>query len=270
MALIPFDIAIGGLNSLAGILGATEQDRRQRRQLEEAARQREIALRKYAEQSRRAEQEFQRLELSNAFNADQELDLIKRSIGEGLVTDLGNQNAWLRGLGYKPDDTPSILGGRALTSDAALKGQKLSLDATNAARERRRQAVADLRGVQNQEAGFRSGMGTELMREGMSMPANNLQNTLQNIIGGGLGKRIEEEYFKKKVPGVGATASSQSRVSYAPGSLADSLERFRNVGLTRIPGIMNGQETVFSPNGGIRNLGLSDYNPFRIKISGLP
>ena len=245
MALIPFDIAIGGLNSLAGILGATEQDRRQRRMMEEAARQRALALQKRRELSNRASEEFQKLEAEGAFNAQPELDFIKRSIGEGLVTDLGNQNAWLRNLGYNPDDTPLILGGRALTSDAALKGQKLSLDATAAARERRRQALADLNAVQSGEADFLGNSGTNLAREGMAMPENNLQNTLQNIIGGGLGKRIEEEYFKKKVPGVGATASSQSRVSYAPGSLAAGLDQFRNIGFR-------------------------DYNPSRIKISGLP
>lgn len=245
MALIPFDIAIGGLNSLAGILGATEQDRRQRRMMEEAARQRALALQKRRQQGMMAEKEFQKLEAEGAFNAQPELDFIKQSVGQGLVTDLGNQYAWLGGLGYKPDDTPLILGGRALTSDAALKGQKLSLDATNAARERRRQALADLYAVQSGEADFLANSGTNLAREGMAMPGNNLQNTLQNIISGGLGKRIEEEYFKKKVPGVGATASSQSKVSYAPGSLAAGLEQFRNIGL-------------------------SDYNPFKIKISGLP
>lgn len=256
MALIPFDIAIGGLNSLAGILGATEQDKQQRRMMEEAARQRALALQKRRQLSNKASEEFQRLEAEGAFNAKPELDFIKQSIGQGLVTDLGNQNAWLRGLGYKPEDTPLILGGRALTSDAALKGQKLSLDATNAARERRRQALADLYAVQSGEADFLANSGTNLAREGMAMPGNNLQNALQNIISGGLGKRIEEEYFKKKVPGVGATTSSQPRVSYAPGSLADSLERFRNVSLTRIPGIMNGQETIFSPNGKIRISGM--------------
>ncbi len=36
MALIPFDVALGGLNSIASIFGANEQDRLRQRQMEEA------------------------------------------------------------------------------------------------------------------------------------------------------------------------------------------------------------------------------------------
>lgn len=213
MALIPFDIAISGLNSIAGILGATEKNRQRQRMLDEAARQQAIVLQGYVDRSKEARREFQSLEQDNAFNPKAEEDFIVRDVAEGLGTNLGNQYAWLRGLGYKPEDAPLTLGAKKLTADSALKAEERILAARNAARERRRQALADLNAVQNQEAQFRSGLGSSLYQQGASIPGNSMETMIGNIISGGLGKRIEEEYFKKKVPGVGATATSNPSFS---------------------------------------------------------
>ena len=44
------------------------------------------------------------------------------------------------------------------------------------------------------------GLGGQMQEEGMRMPGNNLDTFMQNLIGGGFAKRLEEEYFKKPKP----------------------------------------------------------------------
>ena len=89
MALIPIDVALGGINSIRGLIGANEADRERRRQLEEAARQRRIAIDILAKQSDDAFIEYQRWVQEN--NPQKALDLIGRTSAENLRTGLGNQ-----------------------------------------------------------------------------------------------------------------------------------------------------------------------------------
>ena len=182
MALIPIDIALGGINSIRGLIGANEADRERRRQLEEAARQRRMAIDALAKQSNDAFQEYQRRLQAGEFDATKALDLIGRTSAENLRTGLGNQLTSLRNLGYKAGDTPIEMGTKAMTSDALLREQAQRLAAQQQYEDRQQQALGYLDQVRAREASARMGLGTEFAREGMAMPANNLDNYIQNLV----------------------------------------------------------------------------------------
>lgn len=182
MALIPIDVALGGINSIRGLFGANEADRERRRQLEQAAAQRRMAIDALAKQSNDAFQEYQRRLQAGEFDATKALDLIGRTSAENLRTGLGNQLTSLRNLGYKAGDTPIEMGTKAMTSDALLREQAQRLAAQQQYEDRQQQALDRLDQVRAREASARMGLGTEFAREGMAMPANNLENYIQNLV----------------------------------------------------------------------------------------
>ncbi len=200
MALIPIDVALGGINSIRGLIGANEADRERRRQLEQAAAQRRMAIDALAKQSNDAFQEYQRRLQAGEFDATKALDLIGRTSAENLRTGLGNQLTSLRNLGYKAGDTPIEMGTKAMTSDALLREQAQRLAAQQQFEDRQQQALGYLDQVRAREASARMGLGGQMQEEGMRMPGNNLDTFMQNLIGGGFAKRLEEEYFKKPKP----------------------------------------------------------------------
>lgn len=182
MALIPIDVALGGINSIRGLFGANEADRERRRQLEQAAAQRRMAIDALAKQSNDAFQEYQRRLQAGEFDATKALDLIGRTSAENLRTGLGNQLTSLRNLGYKAGDTPIEMGTKAMTSDALLREQAQRLAAQQQFEDRQQQALDRLDQVRAREASARMGLGGQMMSEGMAMPANNLQSYLGNLV----------------------------------------------------------------------------------------
>jgi hypothetical protein len=182
MALIPIDVALGGINSIRGLFGANEADRERRRQLEQAAAQRRMAIDALAKQSNDAFQEYQRRLQAGEFDATKALDLIGRTSAENLRTGLGNQLTSLRNLGYKAGDTPIEMGTKAMTSDALLREQAQRLAAQQQFEDRQQQALGYLDQVRAREASARMGLGGEMMREGMATPGNNLQSYLGNLV----------------------------------------------------------------------------------------
>ena len=182
MALIPIDVALGGINSIRGLFGANEADRERRRQLEQAAAQRRMAIDALAKQSNDAFQEYQRRLQAGEFDATKALDLIGKTSAENLRTGLGNQLTSLRNLGYKAGDTPIEMGTKAMTSDALLREQAQRLAAQQQFEDRQQQALGYLDQVRAREASARMNLGGEMMREGMAMPGNNLQSYLGNLV----------------------------------------------------------------------------------------
>ena len=182
MALIPINVALGGINSIRGLFGANEADRERRRQLEQAAAQRRMAIDALAKQSNDAFQEYQRRLQAGEFDATKALDLIGRTSAENLRTGLGNQLTSLRNLGYKAGDTPIEMGTKAMTSDALLREQAQRLAAQQQFEDRQQQALGYLDQVRAREASARMGLGGQMQEEGMRMPGNNLDNYIQNLV----------------------------------------------------------------------------------------
>ena len=197
MALIPIDVALGGINSIRGLFGANEIDRERARQLKQAEYQRRMAIDALAKQSNDAFQEYQRRLQAGEFDATKALDLIGRTSAENLRTGLGNQLTSLRNLGYKAGDTPIEMGTKAMTSDALLREQAQRLAAQQQFEDRQQQALDRLDQIRAREASARMGLGGQMQEEGMRMSGNNLDTFMQNLIGGGFAKRLEEQYFKK-------------------------------------------------------------------------
>ena len=205
MALIPIDVALGGINSIRGLFGANEADRERRRQLEQAAAQRRMAIDALAKQSNDAFQEYQRRLQAGEFDATKALDLIGRTSAENLRTGLGNQLTSLRNLGYKAGDTPIEMGTKAMTSDALLREQAQRLAAQQQFEDRQQQALGYLDQVRAREASARMGLGGEMMREGMATPGNNLQSYLGNLV-----SMMPKQEKKTTTAGYNPPASSQA------------------------------------------------------------
>lgn len=231
MALIPFDVALGGINTIAGIFGANEADRQRQRQLEQAARQRAKAIEQLAQASNDAYQDYQRRLQAGEFDATRALDLIGQQSGANLRNALGQSMTSLRNLGYKPGDTPLEQGAKSLTSNALLQEQAQRLQAQQSVEDRRQQALNYLRQVQGQESQARMGLGGQMVSEGMAMPGNNLENAIKNAIASGLPSKIGDAFKKSKKDNV----TPQPQVSYAPGSMAAGLEQFKNIRLSGVP-----------------------------------
>jgi len=181
MALIPVDVALGAVNSIRGLLGANQADNERRRQLAEAARQRRLAIDQLAQDSNRAFQDYQRRLQAGEFDATKTLDLIGRMSSENLRTGLGNQLTSLRNLGYKAGDTPIEMGTKAMTSDALLREQAQRLQAQQQFEDRQQQALGYVDQARAREAQARLGLGGQMMSEGLSMPGNNVTNTIQGL-----------------------------------------------------------------------------------------
>jgi len=234
MALIPFDVALGGINTIAGIFGANEADRQRQRQLEQAARQRAKAIEQLAQASNDAYQDYQRRLQAGEFDATRTLDLIGQQSGANLRNALGQSMTSLRNLGYKPGYTPLEQGAKSLTSNALLQEQAQRLQAQQSVEDRRQQALNYLRQVQGQEAQARMGLGGQMVSEGMAMPGNNLENALKNAIASGLPSKIGE-VLKKSNPRSTFTTVATPETNYAPGSMAAGLEQFKNIRLSGVP-----------------------------------
>lgn len=181
MALIPIDVALSGINSIRGLFGANEADRERRRQIEEAARQRRMAIDALAKQSNDAFQEYQRRLQTGEFDATKALDLIGRTSSENLGNVLKNLNVGLMGE-YKKDDTPRVMAARIATTEGLLKEQADRLNAQKYFEDKQQQALGYLDQVRAREASARMGLGGQMQEEGMRMPGNNLQTYLSNLV----------------------------------------------------------------------------------------
>ena len=193
MALIPVDVALGAVNSIRGLLGANQADNERRRQLAEAARQRRLAIDQLAQDSNRAFQDYQRRLQAGEFDATKTLDLIGRMSSENLRTGLGNQLTSLRNLGYKAGDTPIEMGTKAMTSDALLREQAQRLQAQQQFEDRQQQALGYVDQARARESQARLGLGGQMMSEGLSMPGNNVANTIA-----GLASQYQQQQKKAK------------------------------------------------------------------------
>ena len=255
MALIPIDVALGGINSIRGLIGANEADRERRRQLEQAAAQRRMAIDMLAKRSQDAFDAFQRWEQS--FNPQATLNQIGQASAENLGTVLKNLNVGPMGE-YRKDDTPRVMAARVATTEGLLKEQAARLAAQQQFENERYARLSDVNQRRFEEAQGRGNFATEFAREGMAMPGNNLDTFMQNLIGGGFAKRLEEQYFKKpKSETTGTTTGTTSRQVWdekypTPGSMAESLEQLKNfkIGYQGKPAIQ------------LSGLGYNLYNPF--------
>jgi len=230
MALIPFDVALGGLNSIASIFGANEQDRLRQRQMEEAARQRAKALDILANDSNEALIDFQRRLQNREFDPTNALDLIGRTSAENLGTVLKNLNVGPMGE-YRRGDTPREMAARIATTEGLQNEQAARLNAQLQFEDRRQQALDRLNQIRGREASFRGNIGGQMMREGMATPER-LGATIQGIIQGGLPGQIKEALAKK--PRTQTTTGTNPK-AYAPQSLAAGLEQFRDIRLSGVP-----------------------------------
>ncbi len=231
MALIPFDVALGGLNSIASIFGANEQDRLRQRQMEEAARQRAKALDILARQSNEAFMDFQRRQQAGEFDPTKALERVRAESALNLQNALGGSMTSLRNLGYKPGDSAIEMATKGLTSEALLGEQSQRLATEQAFQDRQQAAQNYLRQIQGQEASARMGLGGQMMGEGMATPER-LGATIQGIIQSGLPGQIKEALAKK--PRTQTTTGTNPK-AYAPQSLAAGLEQFRNIRLSGVP-----------------------------------
>ena len=179
MALIPIDVALGGINSIRGLFGANEADKERRRQLEEAARQRRIAIDMLAKRSQDAFDAFQRWEQS--FNPQATLNQIGQASAENLGTVLKNLNVGPMGE-YRKDDTPRVMAARVATTEGLLKEQAARLAAQQQFENERYARLSDVNQRRLEEAQGRGNFATEFAREGMAMPSNNLDNYIQNLV----------------------------------------------------------------------------------------
>lgn len=234
MALIPFDVALGGLNSIASIFGANEQDRQRQRQMEEAARQRAKALDILARQSNEAFMDFQRRQQAGEFDPTKALERVRAESALNLQNALGGSMTSLRNLGYKPGDSAIEMSTKGLTSEALLGEQAQRLATEQAFQDRQQAAQNYLRQIQGQEASARMGLGNQMISEGMATPER-LGSTIQGIIQSGLPGQIKEILTKKpKVPEMRTTTGTNPK-AYAPQSLAAGLEQFRDIRLSGVP-----------------------------------
>jgi hypothetical protein len=112
---------------------------------------------------------------------------------ENLRTGLGNQLTSLRNLGYKAGDTPIEMGTKAMTSDALLREQAQRLQAQQQFEDRQQQALGYVDQVRAREAQARLGLGGQMMSEGLSMPGNNVANTIA-----GLASQYQQQQKKAK------------------------------------------------------------------------
>lgn len=231
MALIPFDVALGGLNSIASIFGANEQDRQRQRQMEEAARQRAKALDILANQSREASLDLQRRFQEGEFDPSKALERVRQESALNLQNALGGSMTSLRNLGYKPGDSAIEMATKGLTSEALLGEQALRRDTEQAFQASQQAAQNYLRQIQGQEAQARMGLGGQMMGEGMATPER-LGTTIQGIIQSGLPGQIKEALAKK--PRTQTTTGTNPK-AYAPQSLAAGLEQFRDIRLSGVP-----------------------------------
>ena len=231
MALIPFDVALGGLNSIASIFGANEQDRQRQRQMEEAARQRAKALDILARQSNEAFMDFQRRQQAGEFDPTKALERVRAESALNLQNALGGSMTSLRNLGYKPGDSAIEMATKGLTSEALLGEQAQRIATEQAFQDRQQAAQNYLRQIQGQEASARMGLGGQMMSEGMATPER-LGSTIQGIIQGGLPGQIKEALAKKQST---QTTTGTNPKAYAPQSLAAGLEQFRNIRLSGVP-----------------------------------
>ena len=231
MALIPFDVALGGLNSIASIFGANEQDRQRQRQMEEAARQRAKALDILARQSNEAFMDFQKRQQAGEFDPTKALERVRAESALNLQNALGGSMTSLRNLGYKPGDSAIEMATKGLTSEALLGEQAQRLATEQAFQDRQQAAQNYLRQIQGQEASARMGLGGQMMSEGMATPER-LGSTIQGIIQSGLPGQIKEALAKK--PSTQTTTGTNPK-AYAPQSLAAGLEQFRNIRLSGVP-----------------------------------
>lgn len=231
MALIPFDVALGGLNSIASIFGANAQDRQRQRQMEEAARQRARALDILANQSREASLDLQRRFQEREFDPTKALERVRAESALNLQNALGSSMTSLRNLGYKPGDSAIEMATKGLTSEALLGEQAQRLATEQAFQDRQQAAQNYLRQIQGQEAQARMGLGGQMMSEGMATPER-LGSTIQSIIQSGLPGQIKEALAKK--PRAQTTTGTNPK-AYAPQSLAAGLEQFRNIRLSGVP-----------------------------------
>ena len=181
MALIPIDVALGGINSIRGLFGANEADRERRRQLEQAATQRRMAIDALAKQSNDAFQEYQRRLQAGEFDATKALDLIGRTSAENLGTVLKNLNVGPMGE-YRRGDTPREIAARIATTEGLQNEQAARLNAQLQFENRQQQALGYLDQVRAREASARMGLGGQMMSEGMATPGNNLQSYLGNLV----------------------------------------------------------------------------------------
>lgn len=231
MALIPFDVALGGLNSIASIFGANEQDRQRQRQMEEAARQRARALDILARQSNEAFMDFQRRQQAGEFDPTKALERVRAESALNLQNALGGSMTSLRNLGYKPGDSAIEMSTKGLTSEALLGEQAQRLATEQAFQDRQQAAQNYLRQIQGQEAQARMGLGGQMMGEGMATPGGNMGATIQSIIQSGLPGQIKEALAKKPR----TQTTTMATPSYAPNSLAAGLDQFRNIRLSGVP-----------------------------------
>ena len=231
MALIPFDVALGGLNSIASIFGANEQDRQRQRQMEEAARQRAKALDILARQSNEAFMDFQRRQQAGEFDPTKALERVRAESALNLQNALGGSMTSLRNLGYKPGDSAIEMATKGLTSEALLGEQAQRIATEQAFQDRQQAAQNYLRQIQGQEASARMGLGGQMMSEGMATPER-LGSTIQGIIQSGLPGQIKEALAKKQST---QTTTGTNPKAYAPQSLAAGLEQFRNIRLSGVP-----------------------------------
>jgi hypothetical protein len=181
MALIPIDVALGGINSIRGLFGANEADKERARQLKQAEYQRRMAIDALAKDSADAFREFQRREQAGEFDPKGALDLIGRTSAENLGNVLKNFNVGPMGE-YRRGDTPREMAARIATTEGLQKEQADRLNAELLFEDRRQQALDRLNQIRGREANARFGVGTEFAREGMAMPGNNLQSYLGNLV----------------------------------------------------------------------------------------
>ena len=179
MALIPIDVALGGINSTRGLIGANEADRERRRQLEQAAAQRRMAIDMLAKRSQDAFDAFQRWEQS--FNPQATLNQIGQASAENLGTVLKNLNVGPMGE-YRKDDTPRVMAARVATTEGLIKEQAARYAAQQQFENERYARLNDVNQRRFEEAQGRGSFATEFAREGMAMPGNNLDNYIQNLV----------------------------------------------------------------------------------------
>ena len=179
MALIPIDVALGGINSIRGLFGANEADRERRRQLEQAAAQRRIAIDMLAKRSQDAFDAFQRWEQS--FNPQATLNQIGQASAENLGNVLKNFNVGPMGE-YRKDDTPRVMAARVATTEGLLKEQAARLAAQQQFENERYARLSDVNQRRFEEAQARGNLGGQMQEEGMRMPGTNLQSYLGNLV----------------------------------------------------------------------------------------
>jgi hypothetical protein len=124
------------------------------------------------------------------------------------------------------------MGTKAMTSDALLREQAQRLQAQQQFEDRQQQALGYVDQARARESQARLGLGGQMMSEGLSMPGNNVANTIAGLASQYqqmLDKQKKEQEAKVK------TGTNQPQANYAPGSLAAGLEQFKNIQLSGVP-----------------------------------